>query len=209
MTKGMKTTGMKRVLTVPVLIAACLGLSCSAHRQAGTGDVAFRLLWNGMSDLDLFVEDPAGGCIYFAQPESGSGGFLDVDCNAGTDQICDQPIENVFWPPGTAPAGRYVFWVYTNSLLAAETPLAYELQVLRGPRVAWRHQGSIQRFGQSSGPLAYDFSRERDQPPVASDRPLPDCGGWVRQRGNWQPGEVPAPVPPTVPGPSTAPSPCP
>jgi hypothetical protein len=182
-----------------LLVAAGLGLSCSAHRQAGTGDVAFRLVWDGMSDLDLFVEDPAGGCIYFSQPKAESGGLLDVDCNSGTEQICDHPIENVFWPPGTAPAGRYVFWVYTNSLLEAETPLEYELQILRGPRVAWRQQGTIRKFGESSGPLAYDFSREGDAAPVASDRPLPECGEWLRRRANWRPGDPPAPMPKSPP----------
>ena len=196
----------KRMLTLLVLIAVCLGLSsCSAHRQAGTGDVAFRLVWDGMSDLDLFVEDPAGGCIYFAQPKSESGGILDVDCNSGTDQICAKPIENVFWPPGTAPEGRYVYWINTNSLLEAETPLAYEVQILRGTRVVWRQPGSIQSYEQqSSVPLAYDFSRTNEVPPELSDRPLPACGEWVRRRVHWRPGGPPAPPTPpaaALPGP--------
>lgn len=185
----------KRKLAVLVVMTACLGLACSAHRRAGTGDVAFRLLWDGISDLDLFVEGPDGGCIYFVKPRSETGGVLDVDCNAGTDQMCDEPIENVFWPAGTAPAGRYVYWVYSNSLLEAEAPLSYEVQILRGSRVAWRHQGTIETVGEISVPLAYQFGQERDTPPSVSGRPPSSCDDWIWKRGGWQLGQAPVAVP--------------
>lgn len=181
--------------TLAVMGIACLGLSCSANRRAGTGDVAFRLVWDGVSDLDLFVEDPAGGCIYFAHPSSDAGGILDVDCNAATQ--CAHPIENVYWPAGSAPAGTYTYWIYANSLLGSEAPLPFEVQVLRGPAVVWRHKGTIQEVGGKFGPLDYEFSRERQAEPVAGERPLPACAVWMeQQRGIFKEGEKQLVVPP-------------
>ena len=133
---------------VPRLVAlACLlpllAAGCSATRRAGTGDVAFRLVWDGTSDLDLLVEDPGGTCIFWGRRESPLGGMLDVDCNAGTDRVCDHPIENVFWPTGAAPSGAYRVWVRAHALLPAEAPLAYQLQILHGTTVSWTHRGAM------------------------------------------------------------------
>lgn len=76
---------MRSTIALFLTVAFAAG-GCSAHREAGTGDVAFRLVWDGGSDLDLVVEDPAGGCIFYGQRTSELGGILDVDCNAGTDR---------------------------------------------------------------------------------------------------------------------------
>jgi hypothetical protein len=184
-----------RLLAAGAVLLACLGVSCSVRPRAGTGDVAFRLLWDGISDLDLFVVDPAGGCIDFLARRSDSGGILDIDCNSQTN--CPHPIENVYWPSDTAPAGTYTYWVYTNSLIAAETPLAFELQLLRGPEVVWRQRGSVQKLADTFGPFVYDFSRERQVAPRASGGPLPACGAWVeRQQKQLQDFGTPAPPPP-------------
>ena len=158
-------------------LGACL--ACSAHhqetRQAGTGDIAFRLIWDGQSDLDLFVEDPAGACIFFGSRDSVSGGLLDVDCNAGSDRLCEKPVENVYWPEGTAPAGAYMYWVEAHSLIPAEGPLAFELQLLRGTDVVWRHAGSLQATEEIAGPFVIDFAAGARVAPVASHRPRPEC----------------------------------
>jgi hypothetical protein len=139
-------------LLVPVSV---LLAGCSGHRRAGTGDVAFRLIWEGTSDLDLFVEDPGGACIFFGQRESAAGGVLDVDCNGGTEQMCERPVENVFWPIGTAPPGRYRFWVHAHSLVPAEAPLGYRLQVLRGTEVFWVQEGAVRGHQELQGPFVY------------------------------------------------------
>lgn len=139
-----------------LVAAGCLTLAaCSAHRVAGTGDVAFRLVWDGHSDLDLFVEDPSGACIFFGQKASDAGGVLDVDCNGGTEQTCERPIENVFWPVGSAPPGPYRFWVHAHSLIPAEAPLTYRLQVLRGRLPIWSHEGTIGHHQELQGPFLY------------------------------------------------------
>lgn len=171
--------------------ALALLVGCSGHRRAGTGDLAFRLLWEGMSDLDLFVVDPAGECIAFGSRLSASGGALDVDCNAGTGWMCTHPIENVYWPPGKAPAGEYAFWVHAHSLIPAEAPLAFELRLYLGTRVAWRHDGVLREHDEVQGAFLYRYSA-RGAAPVPSGEPPEDlCEGF------WRPGTaLPPPVPP-------------
>lgn len=146
-----------RRTTALLLIAAFTAGGCTGRREAGTGDVAFRLTWDGESDLDLVVEDPASGCIFYGQRASELGGILDVDCNAGTERLCEHPIENVFWPVGTAPPGRYRFWVHAHALFPAEAPLPFEVQLLSGTDVAWRHAGEVVEHEQLFGPFVHDF----------------------------------------------------
>lgn len=166
------------------LLAPLLAVGCTAHRQAGTGDVAFRLVWDGTSDLDLLVEDPAASCIFWGQRESGLGGLLDVDCNAGTDRLCAHPIENVYWPTATAPPGAYRVWVHAHALLPAESPLRYELQVLHGPTVSWRQEGRMTEHQELHGPFLHTFpGGEVARAP--QPEPLPEAcrAPWMRRSG--------------------------
>ena len=117
-----------------LLLALCLP-GCASAPKAGTGDVSFRLTWKGRSDLDLHVIDPGGQELYFLSRSSGSGGVLDIDCNGAYDQVCDQPIENVFWPSGSGPRGRYKFWVSSYAIIPAEAPIEARLVVLEGTKV--------------------------------------------------------------------------
>lgn len=88
-----------------------------------TGDVAFRLRWDGPQDLDIYVMEPSGEVIYFAHTLSDTGGRLDVDSNAGCSGPDPNPTENVFWPVGQAPSGRYEYWAQLWSACGAtETP---------------------------------------------------------------------------------------
>jgi hypothetical protein len=108
------------------------GPTATRVETLGTGDVQITLIWNTINDLDLHVTDPDGEFIYFGYPASSSGGVLDVDANGGcTDNITPSPVENVFWPTGSAPTGTYVIEVhyYTN---CPDAPLAdsYTVRVL-------------------------------------------------------------------------------
>jgi len=153
-------------------------MGCSANRRrAGTGDVAFRLTWEGLSDLDLIVQDPSGACIFFGLRESQSGGVLDVDCNAGTDFTCERPIENVFWQPSTAPPGSYWIWVHAHALIPVEAPLPFRLQVLRGTEVAWINEDKVVDHEEVRGPYVYQFpgGTVTAPPQDASSHPL--CAG--------------------------------
>ncbi|KRH96501.1 YfaP family protein [Cylindrospermopsis sp. CR12] len=77
---------------------------------AKTGDVQLSLSWNNYNDLDIHCIDPLGEEIYFSRKRSQSGGELDVDMNAGGKQS-KEPVENIYWPPGGAPSGKYQVFV--------------------------------------------------------------------------------------------------
>ena len=164
--------GTKSVVAATFL--CLLVVSCSAHRQAGTGDIAFRLLWDGESDLDLMVLDPGGQCLSFLTRTSDSGGLLDVDCNGGTGKMCDWPIENVYWPRSKAPVGQYTFWVKAHSLIPAESPLEFEMQILRGSRVVWTQQEKMVEHQQIYGPADSLYPIE-SAPRFETGRDLPTC----------------------------------
>jgi hypothetical protein len=74
----------------------------------GTGDVQVTLEWRSNADLDLAVIDPTQERIDFGnRGPSATGGQLDVDSNIGCPANTRTGVENVFWPPGGAPAGAY------------------------------------------------------------------------------------------------------
>ncbi len=76
-----------------------------AYAGMGTGDVQVTLTWNANADIDLYVEDPSGDEIYYRNPTVSSGGELDID-NRCSNFIMGMP-ENIYWPLGKAPVGRY------------------------------------------------------------------------------------------------------
>jgi hypothetical protein len=160
-------------------LIACFAFACSGHRppatggvEPGTGDIAFRLLWEGTSDLDLYVHDPAGNCVFFANPQSQTGAILDVDCNGASDRVCERPVENVYWPAHTAPDGTYTYWIQANSMVLTEGPVPFELQLLRGDRIVWSRTGEIREQQGKFGPFAYPFSAGKSASPVeAAEQP--------------------------------------
>jgi len=101
------------------------------------GELVIGLSWDGVTDLDLHVVDPAGGEAWSQDPNTVpapppgtpvdpdaylAGGILDRDGNAGCHRDA-RPAEHVIWqmPP---PAGSYVVRVDTRSLCG-------------GPGAAW------------------------------------------------------------------------
>jgi hypothetical protein len=150
---------------VGAVVALGLLAACTLHRQAGTGDVAFRLAWEGESDLDLIVQDPAGHCINFGSGTSPTGGLLDVDCNSGSGRLCPAPVENIYWPHGSAPSGRYLFWAHAHALIPAEAPLSYQLQVLRGTEVVRLIRGRVRKHQERHGAWALDLPSGRVSAP--------------------------------------------
>ncbi len=80
--------------------------------QAATGDIQISVSWSDTSDVDLHVIDPSGEEVYFGHKNAASGGFLDIDSNAGCSD--DGPPsgfhknnENTVWPVGMAVPGNY------------------------------------------------------------------------------------------------------
>lgn len=133
-------------------------LGCSGHPRPGNGDIAFRVVWQGIADIDLHVLDPDLGVLYFDKKTSPSGGILDIDCNSGTDRMCDKPIENVYWPKGQAPDGLYD---YEASLFQdfGQGEIEVLLQVLVGGRPARTHRGRLSKENPTLGPFDYIYRR--------------------------------------------------
>ncbi|MFS4493715.1 YfaP family protein [Maribacter sp. 2308TA10-17] len=76
--------------------------------QSGFGQVKVTLTWTSRADLDLWVTEPNGNKIYFANPSSSTGGFLDFDDLDGPGP------ENIFWQEN-APLGSYLVQVHNYS----------------------------------------------------------------------------------------------
>lgn len=141
-----------------------------AERQkeygAKTGDVQASLLWNNYNDLDLHVVDPSGEHIYFAHRRAQSGGELDVDMNADGPES-DKPVENIYFPRGSAPPGRYRVLVNYYADHGSADPTAFRCEVLVGARIH-KFSGAL-----SDGDLirlVYEFTLgERETP----SRPSP------------------------------------
>src|SRR5205807_3670923 len=121
----------------------------------GTGDVQVTVLWADGNDLDLHVVDPAGAEIYFSHPHSPTGGTLDHDDTAGCSSSGTH-VENVFWPAGAAPPGRYR--VFVKNYGACGTPSQYSLRATVGGRVVITTTGSIPASEGAESPQS-EFTR--------------------------------------------------
>jgi len=96
----------------------------------GTGDVQVTLIWNSINDLDLWVQDPNGEIIFYDHSTSASGGKLDVDANAGCENVTTQPVENIFWPATKAPRGSYLVSVNYYQQCDNVAPTPFTIRVL-------------------------------------------------------------------------------
>jgi hypothetical protein len=123
--------------------------------QLGTGDIQFTLRWGSTADIDLAVTDPTGQRVSYGSQTVPSGGQLDVDANAGCSELDDTPVENVFWPPGTAPAGTYTAEVdYFLECEGASGPQDFELTVVVGGNT----QVETGTIGPDDAPLTFTFT---------------------------------------------------
>ncbi len=96
----------------------------------GTGDIQISVSWDRPTDVDLHVVEPSGEEIYFGHDVASSGGNLDLDSNAGCG-IDGVNNENVTWPSGRAPRGRYIVRVtYWSS--CGEPATNYVVTIQRG-----------------------------------------------------------------------------
>lgn len=139
------------------MTSVALGLVSGCHSEtsdivpqpqpqlAGTpGNPRFNLQFTNSAnvDLDLYVKTPSGTIIYYGN-KSAQGGRLDVDC------LCtacpNGPNENIYWVPGTAPAGTYQFWVqYYGSCGSSTAPTSdYTLHVVNNNTVVSTYTGTL------------------------------------------------------------------
>lgn len=113
-------------------------------KGAQTGDVQVSLLWYNKNDLDLEVIPPSGEKerLFFGHKNSSCGGKLDVDMNVSYESASAKPVENVFWPRGAAPKGRYQ--VYVNHFNKhnkpdCQDPTRYSVRVVVHGATQWFH----------------------------------------------------------------------
>ena len=106
-----------------------------------TGDVQVLLKWNDYNDLDLICIDPHGHTIDYQHRMASCGGQLEIDMNVSSGDS-KHPIENIYWPTGRAPKGKYV--VYVNYFKQ------HELGVTRSPFTVNVHYGATDRAFRST-----------------------------------------------------------
>ena len=98
-----------------------------------TGDIQILLSWSNKNDLDIECTDPFGNTVRYDNKKVPSGGELDIDMNAGWSYVVN-PIENIYWPTGGAPKGRYkvrlIYFAKHDSMF--ETP--YTIKVKHGDK---------------------------------------------------------------------------
>jgi uncharacterized protein DUF4339 len=112
---------------------------------AKSGDVQVSLLWNNFNDLDLHVRCPSGEEISYQRSHSRCGGELDVDMNAG-GRASAKPVENVYWPEGGAPQGKFFVMVNHYANHGGRSPTKFTVAVTVDGQTK-RFSGSI-RLGQ-------------------------------------------------------------
>ena len=157
---------LRKLLTCALGFLAMFLFGCASTAvRPATGDISFTLRWEGTADLDLHVEDPMGRLTsalaaysppddravparlvdgeLVVDPDDAQQGVLDIDCNAGPDRICEHPIENVFWPTGSAPSGTYEIWVRLFQLLRDGSQVEFEIEVRQGKRVVRTFVGTV------------------------------------------------------------------
>jgi hypothetical protein len=101
-----------------------------ARYSAKSGDIQISLMWSNYNDIDLHVLCPSGEHIYFGHRKSRCGGELDVDMNVRPRES-PRPVENVYWPAGSAPPGEYIVIVdhYRNHRQTDPTALDVRIEV--------------------------------------------------------------------------------
>lgn len=84
---------------------------------AKTGDVQVSMMWGTVDDIDLYVVyTPGNGLVdninWTNRFGRLSSGILDVDMNANYGMLTDCPVENIFWPKGSSPAGFFTVYIH-------------------------------------------------------------------------------------------------
>ena len=116
-----------------------------ARAGGKSGDVQISLIWDTSDDLDLHCIDPNGEEIYFSDKRSSSGGELDVDMNAG-ETYSTEPVENIYWPRGRAPAGSYKVYVTFYNRNSSTRVISYKVAINYKGTVE-KHQGQARIVG--------------------------------------------------------------
>jgi len=129
--------GGKSVRSKPLVTSApASAFSAEFNRRlrregAMTGDIQISLMWDTVDDLDLHCWDPRDEHIYFEHMRSRSGGHLDVDMNVDRP-YSNEPVENIFWPEGGAPQGRFQVKVHCFTQRSGRAPIKFKVAIKAG-----------------------------------------------------------------------------
>lgn len=126
--RAAKPAGTTQAPATPSLVFSPEMTQRLQREGAKSGDVQLSLMWNNPNDLDLHCIDPSGEQIYFEHKKSASGGDLDVDMNARPPYSA-VPVENIYWPPGRAPAGHYTVFVNHYGNHGGDDPTEYHVGI--------------------------------------------------------------------------------
>ncbi len=132
-------------------------IAARLRREGGkTGDVRVSLVWNNRNDCDLHVVAPSGEEVYYGHKKSICGGELDVDMNVRGEST--KPVENIYWPPGGAPVGKYKVIVQNYAYHDPDVKGEYEfrVEVVCGKK-ATHYEGKISGTGKPSNQLVCEF----------------------------------------------------
>jgi hypothetical protein len=97
------------------------------RERAQRSNYQVTLSWDGPADLDLHIDCPDGGQIFW-QARANCGGRLDVDMNGGERQST-RPVENVFWAE-TPPSGTWRVRVVYYDYEARRTPVPFRVRIV-------------------------------------------------------------------------------
>lgn len=109
--------------------------NCNATPEVpSTGDVQVLLSWDNYNDLDIACEAPNGEVVFFQNKFSSCGGKLEIDMNVEYPDS-KNPIENIYWPSGQAPKGKYnVYLIYYKQHESSKDETNYRITVKHGSK---------------------------------------------------------------------------
>jgi len=112
-----------------------------------SGDVQILLKWNNYNDLDIVCTDPNGETIFYKNRMVSSGGQLEIDMNVEYPDS-KNPVENIYWKPGTAPQGTYnVYLQYYQNHEPSINETPYEIEVRQGGKTE-SFKGTVSEEGE-------------------------------------------------------------
>lgn len=130
-------------------------------KEAGakTGDIQISIMWNTIDDIDLHVSyTPGNGLVdninWTNRIGRLSSGMLDVDRNANSTMVTNTPVENVFWPKGSAPSGFFTVYIHfyrswsnnTRVPIIARLKIGEQMNEIKAVAILYQSPQEIYRF---------------------------------------------------------------
>jgi hypothetical protein len=116
------------------------------------------LEWYNFDDLDLHVIEPTGNEIWFRNPRSSTGGFLDIDENRSPNTRT--PVENIAWSKNSKPKqGAYSVGV-NQWTLRENQDVGFMAQITDGVKTYNYKYDRKVRQGETVDAATFEYSHE-------------------------------------------------